>query len=501
MMFGMLLPAQFSFSQQQEGLFIDNNPEVFSKNGKYAVETFDGNFILTETYPSSAFPRLTEAMLMKISSDGELMATASLDSKLEIAGLYADPDDEHLFYAICLRDDDSTPCIVSFDDGLNNINHNYVSLPEGYTNGSTTYCEFWKSMLGHDNKLVLAVTTVIPMPNLGLYGHHYYLLLALDGTIEQHSIEDAECFEIGCPFMHPDGSRWCYNMGVLSRFDDSLRLERVQLFSKLHEEPTETGTYDIFLAYSICPTAVALPDSSMLFAEEASEDWYNHSGYPIDHNNYQVAFFRREPDGSMQKVIVEGSRETYDLVPYFQAIDYVDPDTIYLCGYQSRENDSFGPLVMGNTIYLKKVNGDLDIIWEESIVLGTEHYEPRYMFATRDGGCMIVGRVFYDIYENDADLFACKINPDGTMGVKEIIGKDFRPYTYGPNPTQDVVHLQYASDVQPAQIEFYDMQGRLIRSQRNGLDCIDMTSLSSGIYTMRVMLQDGKSFTDRVVKE
>lgn len=493
----VLFSAPIAFSQQQEGLFIDKNPDTFSKNGKYAVETLDGCFILSETYPSSEFPGLTEAMLMKISSDGELLATASLDSKLEIAGLYADPDDKRLFHAICLRGDDSTPCIVSFDDGLNNINHNYVELPEGYTNGSSTYCADWKSMLGHDDKVLLAVLTVIEAVR---DCHQYYLLFAFDGTIEQHSITDIPKV-IGHPFEQTDGSRWCYNRGVLSRFDDSLRLEQIQSFDILHEEPTETGTYSISINHAMYPTAVALPDSSMLFAEEASEDWHNHSGYPIDHNYYQVAFFRREPDGSIQKVIVEGSRETYDLIPYFQAIDYVDPDTIYLCGYQSRENNSFGPLVMGNTIFLKKVNGDLDIIWEKSLVLGVEHYEPRYMFATRDGGCMIVGRVFYDIYEDEADLFACKVNPDGTLGTKEIIGAGHRPYTFAPNPVKDRLYMEFSPDVQPVQIELYDLQGRLVGTQRNGPESVDMSRLPAGAYMMRVTLEDGKTFVDKVVKE
>ena len=497
----ILFSAPIAFSQQQEGLFIDKNPDTFSKNGKYAIETLDGCFILSETYPSSEFPGLTEAMLMKISSDGELLATASLDSKLEIAGLYGDPDDAHLFHAICLRGDDSTPCIVSFDDGLNNINHNYVELPEGYTNGSTTYCGFWRSMLGHDNKLVLAVTTIIPMPGPGPDCHRYYLLLAFDGTIEQHSIEYRTPMEIGCPFMHPDGSRWCYNMGVLSRFDDSLRLEQVQRFSILHEEPTETGMYFISISYAICPTAVALPDSSMLFAEEADENWHDHSGYPSGHNYFQVAFFKRKTDGSIQKYILEGTRDIYNQIPYFQAIDYVDPDTIYLCGYQSRENSSTGPLVMGNTIFLKKVNGDLDIIWEKSLVLGVEHYEPRYMFAARDGGCMIVGRVFYDIYEDEADLFACKVNPDGTLGTKEIIGAGHRPYTFAPNPVKDRLYMEFSPDVQPVQIELNDLQGRLVGTQRNGLGNVDMSRLPAGAYMMRVTLEDGKTFADKVVKE
>ena len=96
-------------------------------------------------------------------------------------------------------------------------------------------------------------------------------------------------------------------------------------------------------------------------------------------------------------------------------------------------------------------------------------------------------------------------------GVSVVIIKDelwdipenqdyFRPYTYYPNPTQDELHLQFSPDVTPMQIELYDLQGRMVRSQRNGLESISMEGLASGTYTMRVMLAGGKVFTDKVVK-
>ena len=486
----VLFSAPIAFSQQQEGLFIDKDPDLYSQWVKYAVETVDNNYIVFETYKTPEVPNQTKGKLLKITADCELLATLFFDDFMDVAGLYEDLENERLFHAICVKDNDPTPFIISFDDDLNVLNHITIDLPEGYSIGDTEYLMFWKAMLGDDNKAVLSVS---------LPTHRFHLLFSLDGTIEQHS-KDVGTY-VGCPFMYTDGSRWCYNKGVLSRFDDSLRLEQVQRFSILHEEPIETGTYFISISYASCPTAVALPDSSMLFAEEADENWLNHSGYPSGHNYFQVAFFKRKTDGSIQKYILEGTRDIYNQIPYFQAIDYVDPDTIYLCGYQSRENNSFGPLVMGNTIFLKKVNGDLDIIWEKSLVLGVEHYEPRYMFATRDGGCMIVGRVFYDIYEDEADLFACKVNPDGTLGTKEIIGAGHRPYTFAPNPVKDRLYMEFSPDVQPVQIELYDLQGRLVVSQRNGLGNVDMSRLPAGTYMMRVTLEDGKTFVDKVVKE
>ena len=85
-----------------------------------------------------------------------------------------------------------------------------------------------------------------------------------------------------------------------------------------------------------------------------------------------------------------------------------------------------------------------------------------------------------------------------TVGESGIV---VRPYAYYPNPTHDQLHLQFSPDVTPTQIELYDLQGRLVRSQRNGLETLEMNGLAAGTYTMRVTMEDGKAFSDKVVKE
>jgi hypothetical protein len=50
-------------------------------------------------------------------------------------------------------------------------------------------------------------------------------------------------------------------------------------------------------------------------------------------------------------------------------------------------------------------------------------------------------------------------------------------------------------------VELYDLQGRLVRTQRSGLERIDMSRLPAGTYMMRVTMEDGNSYSDKVVKE
>ena len=96
-------------------------------------------------------------------------------------------------------------------------------------------------------------------------------------------------------------------------------------------------------------------------------------------------------------------------------------------------------------------------------------------------------------------FFFC-LNHDGTVGTNES-GIIVRPYAFYPNPVKDQLLMQFSPDVQPKQIELYDLQGRLVHSQSKAFESIDMSQLPAGTYTMRVTMEDGKAYSDKVVKE
>ena len=124
-----------------------------------------------------------------------------------------------------------------------------------------------------------------------------------------------------------------------------------------------------------------------------------------------------------------------------------------------------------------------------------------YIFAVSIVGCLI-GKVAVGSYkfgQNPGRIFVAIVQ-DELWYVDE---KPFfiRPYSYYPNPAQNRLHLQYSPAVQPKQVELYDLQGHLIHTQNQDFDCLNMNGLAAGQYLMKVTLEDGKSFTDKVVKE
>ena len=157
-------------------------------------------------------------------------------------------------------------------------------------------------------------------------------------------------------------------------------------------------------------------------------------------------------------------------------------------------------------INIVKMDTDLNVEWERFCKIGNIIMYSAFGFSSlyEDGQGNEKG-IAWTWYANrtgnDRIGFAhFFLNHDGTVGTNEA-GIEIRPYAYYPNPTQDRLRLQYSPDVQPKQVELYDLQGRLVRSQNQGLESLDMQGLASGQYLMKVTLEDGKSFTDKVVKE
>ena len=174
-----------------------------------------------------------------------------------------------------------------------------------------------------------------------------------------------------------------------------------------------------------------------------------------------------------------------------------DEGNLYF-GYRTCNNPSRG------YITVMKLDSDLNTLWERRCYVMQLHESfSNYRMTTLNQGVVVCANhntsLGYDgDYRFNTLLFL--INDDGTIGTPEMEAF-VRPYAFYPNPTTDVLILEYSPDVKPTSIELYDLQGRLVRSQRNGLESIDMGGLPAGTYTLRVTLEDGKAYTDKVVKE
>ena len=147
-------------------------------------------------------------------------------------------------------------------------------------------------------------------------------------------------------------------------------------------------------------------------------------------------------------------------------------------------------------ISLVKMDSDLNVIWERYCLESGYLWDGK-MLVLKDNKVAIIGINLVNNQICDAFYIIVNDDYDGTTEQESPI----RPYAYYPNPAQDQLHLQYSPDVQPACIELFDLQGRLVSKQSQGLENIELQSLAPGQYVMKVTMEDGKTFTDKVVKE
>ena len=160
---------------------------------------------------------------------------------------------------------------------------------------------------------------------------------------------------------------------------------------------------------------------------------------------------------------------------------------------------AYGDFTVYNPLSVALLDSELNILWQNYYLnlIGGDSAE--CMKLLNDGGIGIVGFNLPSPFSGtDYCVFALFVNND--YDALEEQGIIVRPYAYWPNPAQDELHLEYSPDVTPTQIELHDLQGRMVRSQRNGLESLNLEGLASGAYTMRVTLEDGKVFSDKVVK-
>ena len=75
------------------------------------------------------------------------------------------------------------------------------------------------------------------------------------------------------------------------------------------------------------------------------------------------------------------------------------------------------------------------------------------------------------------------------------------PFTLYPNPVKDHLSLRFDDGVEPESVELFDLAGRLVGTKPNGLECIDMSTMSSGVYLLRITTKDGTRYHEKVLKE
>ena len=104
------------------------------------------------------------------------------------------------------------------------------------------------------------------------------------------------------------------------------------------------------------------------------------------------------------------------------------------------------------------------------------------------------------------DMAYCTI-PDYPLvfGQTEFMDIDENEYDISdarlfPNPAEDRLSLRLSEDVSCMNVEIYGIDGRLLKSQNDNFENIDVSGLCSGIYIAKIYLEDGTIVSKKIVK-
>ena len=192
---------------------------------------------------------------------------------------------------------------------------------------------------------------------------------------------------------------------------------------------------------------------------------------------------------------IERNQSSFDDVADYKGVDIASDNSIY---FAYTFNDGREGLTIEHLTpdfdTISTLNYRIDI--EDAVYNRIQSIE-----VTEDNGLLVTfvsigtapdGQWWYTVAKFPAEAF---------VGVKEGYDKVEEVNVVYPNPAQDELHLHYSPDVTPTQIELYDLQGRLVKTQRSSLESLNLQGLAAGTYTMRVSLEGGKVFSDKIIKE
>ena len=496
-----LLFSELSIAQQKFFTVYEN--EERSLQPSAVIETMEGGFIVAE-YENAYSGR---GELVKLSAGGELVATATVNLDVpymnystRIDGIYFDPLELDTYLAVGFIHDHegmlSRPFFIRFDGNLNFSSQKVIKLPDEYTYfGNTAWLQT------DDGSFLCACN----FEDEYYQARCLYIMITPEGNVEKLNEDYHEVLEsIGALFEFPEGGHYGHYreariyqptptaVSMILDIDENLHSADISELGQIPVDTINGIVYVMHLKPMSFATARLLDDATLLVSDCVKEVEMYPNG--VTHENVSALVFKTDLAGNVGEYHVIGSwNGAIDLPASRQSIDIIGGSfhqMIYSCIEAKETEYGF------STVNVTKMSENLEVIWQRSITHDNFSLAPVTVVATRDGGCMIVGKAARN---NHNHLFAIKLDADGTLGTEEAVLE--KRIMFHPNPAQDRLHLQYSPDVKPMQVELYDLQGRLVRTQSKDLESLSLQGLSAGTYTMRVMLEDGKVFSDKMVKE
>ena len=450
-----------------------------------AIETSDGGFLVSAyDYwgPSS--------LLLKLSAEGEIVVKRSVmaeDTTIHAYRFLQIPEDNRDEYmALCPSHpaDGSTAALMllSVDEDLNIVSRRTIAC-SFFDEGSRFFdAKFLKS----DSSFYAALTSRLgEMPN-----SIFLTRFDFDGNLLNCQRLEGDSLVEVCNLFHDEddkvglfGNIGPSHMGILT-FDQSLNLvSRDSIFQWSYPEGVGGEFCHYFIHDMINSQAGKLPDGSYVVSSRLSETLLQANGYPYDYDR-SVILAKYESDFHQPEniLITEHMNDTVEYPAFYRSMDFRETAemkyNVFQCSILNEHPGPGGlmqPFPTGISVI--KADQDLNVEWKKRF-LRDGNYQAMTVNATADGGCLVVGSVG-DYQAQRFDVFALKIDADGTVGLDEIQEENMA-FVY-PNPAKEIVRI---GGVEAKETQVYNTLGQRVMSFCGNKASV--SNLSAGVYLLRV---------------
>lgn len=69
-----------------------------------------------------------------------------------------------------------------------------------------------------------------------------------------------------------------------------------------------------------------------------------------------------------------------------------------------------------------------------------------------------------------------------------------------PNPASNVINIENPSGAKIESVSLYDISGRLVKTQHNDFGTIDISGFAPGVYILKLSLENGSVFEEKIIK-
>lgn len=241
-------------------------------------------------------------------------------------------------------------------------------------------------------------------------------------------------------------------------------------------------------------------------SSKATAKWYNDTSYFIYTDDFgenydrQIEMYRMDSTHQfIAEPVLFGPNDIDDDALFYKGMDFYTPENIYFTSFTWPSMSYVYPY------YVAVIDENFELKGMKTYGGGNLYVGYDGILATEDGGCVMVGGcrdiTGGDEYDYDGFISFYSLEDIITPATETTNPKD-SDYVLFPNPGKDILNIHTAR--KGVRIEIYNQTAQLVHRQildKGPYKKVNMTSLPSGVYSVKLIDKEGNVENKQWIKQ